>query len=43
LNGACLEHFLHRTADRFFIAVAFGAIEKSKSHFQCSLGSLFGR
>jgi hypothetical protein len=41
-NRACLENFLHRLANRFFIAVALRAIEMSESHFQGCLRRLFG-
>ena len=43
LNPRRLERFLHRIANRCFIAVAFRTIEISKSNFQCGLRSLFGR
>src|ERR1700722_14537868 len=42
-NRAHLEDFLHRLANRFFIAVALRAIEMSESHFQGCLRRLFGR
>jgi hypothetical protein len=37
-----LERFLHRIANRIFIAVTFRTIEMSKSRLQCSPGGLFG-
>ncbi len=41
-NRPRLEKFLHRLANRFFIAVALRAIEMSESHFQGCLHRLFG-
>src|SRR5262245_34059781 len=42
-NLARPEHVLHGIANRFFIAIAFRAIEMSEPDFQCSLGRLSGR
>src|SRR5271165_4497242 len=42
LNGPRLERFAHRSTHRFFIAVAFCAIEMPETHSQCGLDGLLG-
>src|ERR1041385_6169973 len=37
LNLPSLEYLLHRIANRFLIAVPFGAVERSKARFQRGL------